>query len=361
MLGLVVCVISEVYGGSWYRPVEVEGLLAGVHREVRIEDLWRVVLRGEGVGGRVYFRVELALYDGVGRLLCRGRSWALVQEVGEWRLDYGVLRGFGVVRIEVEAWDWWRLVEGSGGLLPSGVYRVEYRVVETDASCVWTGLLLAEGEVLFRVEGGYWIELVYPGLGDTVCGALEFVWRVVGGGGVRYEVVVYGGRVGWGELVGVVPVVRSGWVAGEVWLPGDLGVLESYEGWLTYGVRGEDGVYSELVWFYRQVDCGGGGVGVGDSLYLRSLWWQQLPLRDGEVELVVVGDTLYLEWIQSCDEGLAIRVVGGGFRELVRWREGVWWRLVGLVGSEGVLELELEVCGVLYRQRWLLLRGGSGG
>ena len=338
---------------QYYKPVEVAGSLEGRYVAMHVEDLWRVRFRGLAVGGRILFRLEVYVYDSEGGLLYRGSSFALYQTEEVWDVDFAELSTFGMVRQEGVDSRWWRLVSDRGGYLPSGSYRVEYVVVETDERCVWTGVELARGSVYFEVFSGYVVVPLYPGEGDTVCGAVSFGWGLVGWGGDAYEVLVYQGRLTLQEVLQLQPVLRSGLIEGFEWVP--LGsVLANAEGWFTYVVRSEEGVYSELVSFYHVVDCSE-GVKEGSGRF-ETVWWQQLGLVDGVQEFVLRGDTLFLEWIQECSVPARFRYGGRGLEVLARWEEGAWMRLVALVRVSR-LAVQVEVCGKVFRQEWLL-RGG---
>jgi len=354
LVGLLMCGI--VFGQS-YRPVEVLPSVSGSYRYLTPEDLWQVVLKGGVVQRPLLLRLEVYLYDEAsGQLLYRGSSFALSQPEPVWEVDFGVLSGFGAIRQEGVSVQWWSAVQQNGGYLLSGRYRAEYVVVETDEKCVWTGIELARGETKFEVVLDYVIEPVFPLNGDTICGTPQFIWEIVGIGKPPYTLDIYYGRVGFGEVSGVRPLATFSQLS-QTQLSGMGTVIMNQAGWYTYVVRGSDGVISKPVWFYFQPACSEEENQTAGRV-VPSGWWHQLDYTEDVQAIRSHGDTVYLEWLQSCPEQALFRVGGKeGLTVLTYTVSGPWHRAIALVpNKEEELSVEIKLCGKTYHQNWKIVR-----
>ncbi len=353
LAGFSLLLLINTANGQSYMPADVKGV-SGQHTLIGIEEVWNVVIRGVSASTRIIFRLEVYLYSSDGRLLYRGSSFALVQNAEVMQLDFTTISTYGPVRQEGVDPEWWKYVQASGGFIPPGTYRVEYRIVETDEKCIWTGIELVKTTSLFSVIEYYVIEPIYPLQGDTVCGDFDFLWSVAGRSGGNYELLIYQGRVNMQEVLMLEPLWRAGPISGFSYESSNLTFMNT-SGWFSYAIRSEHGVYSSPVSFYYDPHCSRQDEGEGYSAY-RSLWWHQLKLVDGLQQFTLRGDTLFLEWVQECAQKPVFEYTGSQRpQEISFLREGVWTRMILVVKADR-LKVKAVICNRTYSQEWRFIR-----
>ncbi len=357
MVTLVGLMMATAMPGQMYRPVEIKPSVGGSYRYLTPEDLWQVVFEGVAVQRSLLFRLEVYLYDGeTGQLLYRGSSFALKQAEAVWEVDFNVLSGFGAIRQEGVSPAWWSEVQQNGGYLPAGRYKVEYVAVETDEKCLWTGIELARQQAYFEIVSDYVVEPVFPAQGDTVCGFPHFVWDIVGAGSAPYELLVYYGRMGWSDVVGVTPLARFAGIRDNQY-SGMGNISLQQEGWYTYVVRGSDGVVSKPVWFYFIPSCSEEEEQIDNERVVPAGWWHQLDYTSETQVIRSRSDTIYLEWLQNCSEQAQFNVLSAKDMTVLSYEvSGSWHRLIALIPEGQEFKVGVRVCDVKTRQTWKIIK-----
>ena len=86
-------------------------------------------------------------------------------------------------------------------------------------------------------------------------------------------------------------------------------------------------------------------------------WWHQLDYTQESQAIRSRGDTIYLEWLQSCTEQAKFYLKGERGLTIVSYDiSGPWHRIIAVVPKEEKFNVEIEVCGTKTQQEWKITK-----